>query len=147
MTILVALAFLLGAGALAVVAGVAVVYMRMGGQERSPPRPDPSRVVLPGPLPQPIAEQPPIAVTLLSEPPGAEVFENDQLVCRTPCDVSHPAHAPLPRVFVFRAQGYIDQTFEMTEAKGPIGVELRRRKGAAQAPGVPLPRPTIGRDR
>jgi hypothetical protein len=55
----------------------------------------------------------------------------------------------LPRVFVFKAEGHREVTFEMTEAKGPIAVALPRLRSSPvqPAPATGAPRPTIGRDR
>jgi hypothetical protein len=119
------------------------------------PAPAPAPPALPRSLPTPVPEvvdppeSPPVEIVLASEPLGASVWENDQFVCDTPCTILHPPHAPLPRTFVFKAEGYRDDVYEMTEAKGPIAVALHRIRPSAPstAPSNPGPRPTIGRDR
>jgi len=83
---------------------------------------------------------------VVSEPMGAGVYENDQFVCQTPCTVQHPAHAPLPRTFVFKLPGYHDKTYEMTDASQPISVQLVHLHAAAMPPPAG-PRPSIGRER
>jgi hypothetical protein len=130
------------------VALVTVVVAQLVLNRPSPP--PPSRPV-PVAAPAPVAprEAPPIDVVLVSEPLGAKVYENDQFVCETPCTVQHPPHAPLPRSFVFKAAGHRDEMFEMTEARGPITVQLSRVRSVPAPAGPPnaVPRPTIGRDR
>ncbi|MEQ1572144.1 MAG: hypothetical protein ABMA64_41335, partial [Myxococcota bacterium] len=80
-------------------------------------------------------EQPPVSVPLSSEPLHAKVYENEQFVCETPCTIQHPAHAPLPRSFVFKADGYRDVVFDMVDANQPVQVRLTR----ARAPTGPPP--------
>jgi hypothetical protein len=141
---------LLAGGATMSVVAVAVASSRLARPPAvaEPVRPRPVTLP-PDPVPVEPEEQPPVEVMLVSEPLGAEVFENDQFVCQTPCTIQHPPHAPLPRIFVFKAEGHRDDTFEMTEAKGPIAVALHRLRvaPAPSAPSSTAPRPTIGRDR
>ena len=136
-------------GALAV-AGVGVIGI-VAWQLQSQPAPKQAPITPLSTRPDPIPtapDHPPVTVSLDSTPAGAEVFENGQFVCTTPCAIDHPNHAPLPRTFVFKAQGHRDQPFEMTDVTQPILVAMRAVKAA---PARPAPatkaRPTIGRDR
>ena len=141
----------------AAIAAVSVVGLAVASSQLGVGRPPPVEApqvrlppprIEPEPVPEP-PERPPVEVMLASEPVGAKVFENDQFVCITPCTIQHPPHAPLPRVFVFKADGHRDASFEMTEAKGPIAVDLPRVRSSPvqSAPSNAAPRPTIGRDR
>ncbi|MEZ4322207.1 MAG: hypothetical protein R3F61_32340 [Myxococcota bacterium] len=151
----------IGFGLLLLLGGVG--FVAMGGFGNTTPTPQPVvepvpiPVPLPAPPPEPI-EPPPVDVAFVTIPEGAELFENDTLVCAAPCTVKHPSYAPLPRTFIVKADGYIEQTFEMKEAKGPYLIELNRKRVAAPAPvrpapapvpspGPQVPRPSIGRDR
>jgi hypothetical protein len=140
----------LGAGVVVTVVGLIAVTWGVGGNRTVEPLEAAHTVPAPRPLPESEPnERPPVEVVLVSEPLGAKVYENEQFVCETPCAVQHPPHAPLPRSFVFKAEGYRDRTFEMTEARGPITVELSRLRSSTGPNGSssPIPRPTIGRDR
>ncbi|MEZ4237012.1 MAG: PEGA domain-containing protein [Myxococcota bacterium] len=142
---LVAVAVLaLGAGGVVALAVAgAVLYAEL--ERRPSPQPP---VVLPA-APQPVrepSEQPPVLVDVRSEPPGASVYENDQYVCDTPCSIPHPAHAPLPRSFVFKLPGYREKTVEMNDANQPIIVQMMRSRVVPASP-TPGARPSIGRER
>lgn len=140
----------LASGLVALLLGAGVVASQIAISRPSAPEPAARpTLVAPSPVAAEPREAPPVDVVFVSEPLGAKVFENDQFVCETPCTVRHPPHAPLPRGFVFKAAGYRDETYEMTEAKGPITVQLTRLRAAASPPGPSsaAPRPTIGRDR
>jgi hypothetical protein len=150
----------MGGGGLAALVGGVFLWSQLGAHGRTqpvPPPPPPSVVApapaltapVPPPAPAEPIEQPAVQVALASSPDGAKVYENDQFVCEAPCTIEHPPHAPLPRTFVFRLSGYRDATFEMTDAKAPISIQMSRARGAP-APANPtstVPRPTIGRDR
>lgn len=148
---------LLGLVLFGVVAAVSVLALAVASSQLAigrPPAPEVAQVRLPPPRPEPEPvpeppERPPVEVVLASEPLGAKVFENDQFVCVTPCTIQHPPHAPLPREFVFKADGHRDVVYEMTEAKGPIAVALPRLRSSPvpSASSNAAPRPTIGRDR
>jgi hypothetical protein len=97
------------------------------------------------PDPVPDEEPAPELVRFDSDPPGAEVWENDTLVCMTPCTIEHPAHVPLPRSFVLRANGFRDTPWTLDDPSRPQLVELARRSTKTThtqkpAPGQPRPR-------
>jgi hypothetical protein len=151
----------MGGGGLAALIGGVFLWSQLGAHRTHAPAPPPVPVPVPAIIAPPVqpsptheaphepAEQPAVEVELVSTPEGAKVYENDQFVCETPCTIQHPPHAPLPRTFVFRNPGYRDMTHEMTDAKGPISIQMIRARGAP-APANPTstaPRPSIGRDR
>ncbi|MEZ4241805.1 MAG: hypothetical protein R3F59_37785 [Myxococcota bacterium] len=76
-----------------------------------------------------------------SQPSGAQVYEGTKYICTTPCSVDHPVDiAPLPREFVLRLDGWLDQPVTLSTLTDQK-VELRR---VEQKPNPVRPRPTGG---
>lgn len=125
-----------------VVLGIVVIATTGAGQTVEPPKPEPV-VVAPPPPPAPAPAPPPAPVamdfTIVTEPPGADVTENDVHVCVTPCTVDHPEDAPLPRTFKVALDGYTSEQVVIRKAGGTN--QLRLLKKSSPAPVRPRPRP------
>ncbi len=124
-----------------------VLFTTMSGGEpapppapaKAPPPPAPAPPPAP-PAPVPVAPVPKIALT--SDPPGATVIENGQLVCVTPCTVEHPEEAVLPRRLTFQLDGYKEATLAVTDPTIPQLVKLEPIRRARPKPRPAPPKPT-----
>ena len=89
---------------------------------------------LPPPEPQTeVPDAPPTpTVSITSSPQGAQVWEGSTRLCeRTPCEVEHPDHAPIPRLFSLRLSGFEDASLEMADVSMAYDVPLRRVRQVA----------------
>lgn len=90
------------------------------------------------PPPEPIEDGPGATVHKImvrSTPSGAEVWEGSTLLCpATPCSVEHPDHAPIPRVFELRRDGYTSTRIEMTDVNAPLEARLRDESAPRRSP-------------
>jgi len=121
---------------------LAVVLWAFSGPPTTPSQPDPAPAPEPVPapaVPVPIepepepAPEPEPTIRLTSAPEGAEVWEGETKLCVTPCDTPHPPHAPLPRSFVLKRDGFLDTPYEMSDPSTDHSVTLKSR---------PRPQPT-----
>jgi hypothetical protein len=107
--------------------------------------------VAPAPAPAPAAAAPaPVApaapaqarmIDVTSEPSGSEVWEGSTLLGVTPCKVDHPDHAPTPRTFTLKLNGYRDEAVEMVDPKVPLRATLSKAAAAAPPPKPNRPAP------
>lgn len=136
------------------VSGIALIGMSRSepppevAAAQAPPTPVPvAPVAVPEPEPVPAKQ-----VGFTSAPAGAAVWEGDTLLCTTPCQIAHPAHAPLPRELVLKAPGYLDAPTSLEDPDKPQHVALKKtpapRPAAGRAPSKPrAPAPDIGMER
>jgi serine/threonine protein kinase len=80
----------------------------------------------------PASEPAPLAVALLSDPPGAQVLEGDQVVGKTPYDLTFAQAAPA-RAFVLKLDGYLDAEQRvdptgMARGEAPVEVKVKLKK-------------------
>jgi hypothetical protein len=126
-------------GGLVLLGGLAAALMLIvPGSKPPPPEPVPVPVpapavpvVAPPPAPAPVVAR----VGFTSTPDRAELWEGDTLLCTTPCTVEHPDHAPVPRQFVLKRDGYVDTPHVMADPGLPQHVSLRSQEAR------PIPRP------
>lgn len=124
---------------IAIVVLIAVVATRPAPQAAPAPVPV---VTVEAPVPPPPAPVAPAVTTvgIVSNPLGATVYEGEQVVCTTPCNIEHTEGAPLPRTFRFELAEHEPGELVMAEATGPFVVQLKPIPRAAPPP-RPRPRP------
>lgn len=135
------------------VSGSAVVLLLLGGLAAltlARPTPAPVAVEEPPEAPEdvrPAVQEPPAPpprVALASTPTGAEVFDGEEQVCTTPCDLEFAEE----RELVFRAQGFADAHYTVTSegshavALQPVVEETRPRARPRSRP-RPEPKPMV----
>lgn len=146
-----------------VVAGAAVLLL-LGIGVGSLFRPEPVAVPEPAIRPAPVeiapaapvepaepVAPPVIRVGFTSDPQGAALTEQGEVLCTTPCTIEHPEHAPLPRTFVLKSPGYIDTDYTMNNPGIPQLVKLSKpppkplpRRRPAPIQPQPAPEPVVG---
>jgi hypothetical protein len=148
------LVFLLLGVALLAFGGVVVALLFFGSQGAgdetvATPAPAPTQpdrgTMPPIQLPKPVPSPSPASVVLVrfeSDPSGAQVWEQDQYLCQTPCPIDQPEYAPLPREFVLRLDGHVDTPHRMTDTDTQR-VEL---KPIPKPPPTSRPRPSGNED-
>ncbi|MCB9671450.1 MAG: PEGA domain-containing protein [Alphaproteobacteria bacterium] len=138
------LPWLLVTGLLLGGAGVAAVVFLAGGSVVQPteavakqPDPELPRPAPVAPAPAPVTQD----FVIVTEPAGATVTENGLEVCVTPCTVSHPPDAPLPRTFAVAMEGFTDESVVVRKVGGTHQLRLAEVVAVAPRP-VVRPRPT-----
>ncbi len=112
-------------GAVAGAAALALAALAWGAWPNTPPTPKTPKPILAAQLPTAPEPPPPVAVAVVTQPEGAEIFVGDSLRGRAPLELQLQADTPV--TLRAHAAGYADARVEWTKgtSQGPVRLELK----------------------